>query len=114
MLTRTGEYSRILALCAVEDLVTCSLPDNLKLLINFHFHRDLIPIISALEYNSWFVKFRASHTKLNHEVTERILHLISKSFTLEELYLDNTGAKTYVESLYVHIEFFLAAKLIRC
>ncbi|KAL7637106.1 UNVERIFIED_CONTAM: hypothetical protein RMT77_012864 [Armadillidium vulgare] len=55
--------------------------------------KDLIPIISALEYNTWFCKFRASHSKLSHEAIERILHVISKSLSIEELYLDNIGAK---------------------
>ena len=55
--------------------------------------RDLIPIISALEYNTWFRKLRASHSKLSHEAIERILHVVSKSLSLEEIYLDNIGAK---------------------
>ncbi|XP_076044423.1 F-actin-uncapping protein LRRC16A-like isoform X14 [Oratosquilla oratoria] len=55
--------------------------------------KDLIPIISALEYNTWFRKLRASHSKLSHEAIERILHVVSKSLSLEELYLDNIGAK---------------------
>ncbi|KAK8386977.1 hypothetical protein O3P69_017970 [Scylla paramamosain] len=56
-------------------------------------NRDLIPIISALEYNTWFRKLRASHSKLSHEAIERILHVVSKSLSLEEIYLDNIGAK---------------------
>ncbi|XP_071542687.1 F-actin-uncapping protein LRRC16A isoform X1 [Panulirus ornatus] len=56
-------------------------------------NRDLIPIISALEYNTWFRKLRASHSKLSHEAIERILHVVSKSLSLEEVYLDNIGAK---------------------
>ncbi|XP_045104888.1 F-actin-uncapping protein LRRC16A-like isoform X30 [Portunus trituberculatus] len=55
--------------------------------------KDLIPIISALEYNTWFRKLRASHSKLSHEAIERILHVVSKSLSLEEIYLDNIGAK---------------------
>ncbi|XP_071542698.1 F-actin-uncapping protein LRRC16A isoform X11 [Panulirus ornatus] len=55
--------------------------------------KDLIPIISALEYNTWFRKLRASHSKLSHEAIERILHVVSKSLSLEEVYLDNIGAK---------------------
>lgn len=55
--------------------------------------KDLIPIISALEYNAWFRKLRCSHSKLSHEAIERILHILSKSLSIEELYLDNIGAK---------------------
>ncbi|XP_066939550.1 F-actin-uncapping protein LRRC16A isoform X39 [Macrobrachium rosenbergii] len=55
--------------------------------------KDLIPIISALEYNTWFRKLRCSHSKLSHEAIERILHVVSKSLSIEELYLDNIGAK---------------------
>lgn len=55
--------------------------------------KDLVPIISALEYNTWFTKLRASHIKLTHEALDRILHVMKKSLSLEELYLDNLGVK---------------------
>lgn len=58
--------------------------------------RDLIPVISALEYNTWFTKLRTSHIKLTHEAVERLLHIMKKSLSLEELYLDNLGLKWYV------------------
>lgn len=58
----------------------------------FNF-RDLIPIISALEYNTWFTKFKASHVRLSHETIERVLHVMRRSLSLEELYLDNLGLK---------------------
>lgn len=59
-------------------------------------YRDLVPIISALEYNTWFTKLRASHIKLSHEAIDRILHIMKKNLTIEELYLDNLGVKWYV------------------
>lgn len=55
--------------------------------------KDLVPIISALEYNTWFTKLRASHLKLNHEPLERLLHVMRRSLSIQELYLDNLGIK---------------------
>lgn len=55
--------------------------------------RDLVPIISALEYNTWFTKLKASHVKLPHEAIDRILHILKKNLTIEELYLDNLQVK---------------------
>ncbi|XP_066998308.2 F-actin-uncapping protein LRRC16A isoform X2 [Anabrus simplex] len=55
--------------------------------------KDLVPIISALEYNTWFTKLRASNIKLTHEALDRILHVARKTLSLEELYLDNLGVK---------------------
>ncbi|XP_039285032.1 F-actin-uncapping protein LRRC16A isoform X2 [Nilaparvata lugens] len=55
--------------------------------------KDLVPIISALEYNTWFTKLKASQIKLTHEALDRILHIMKKSLSIEELYLDNIGVK---------------------
>jgi hypothetical protein len=55
--------------------------------------RDIVPIISALEFNTWFTKLRASSIKLTHEALDRILHVMKKSLSIEELYLDNLGVK---------------------
>ncbi|XP_012340921.1 F-actin-uncapping protein LRRC16A isoform X5 [Apis florea] len=55
--------------------------------------KDLVPIISALEYNTWFTKLRASHLKLSHESLERLLHVMRRSLSIQELYLDNLGIK---------------------
>lgn len=52
-----------------------------------------MPIISALEYNTWFTKLRANHVRLSHDNIEKILHVLKKSLSLEELYLDNLGLK---------------------
>lgn len=52
-----------------------------------------MPIISALEYNTWFTKLRASHIRLQHEALDRVLHVMRKSLSIEELYLDNLGLK---------------------
>ncbi|PSN31727.1 hypothetical protein C0J52_19831 [Blattella germanica] len=55
--------------------------------------KDIVPIVSALEYNTWFTKLRASNIKLTHEALDRILHVMKKSLSIEELYLDNLGVK---------------------
>ncbi|CAG9816136.1 unnamed protein product [Phaedon cochleariae] len=56
--------------------------------------KDLVPIISALEYNTWFTKLRANQVKLSHDNIDRILHVLRKSLNLEEIYLDNLGLKS--------------------
>ncbi|XP_031782312.1 F-actin-uncapping protein LRRC16A isoform X2 [Nasonia vitripennis] len=55
--------------------------------------KDLVPIISALEYNTWFTKLRISHLKLSHEPLDRLLHVLKRSLSIQEIYLDNIGAK---------------------
>lgn len=55
--------------------------------------KDLVPIISALEYNTWFTKLRVSHLKLSHEPLERLLHVLRRSLSIQEIYLDNLGVK---------------------
>jgi hypothetical protein len=61
---------------------------------NSNDFRDSVPILSALEYNTWFKSLRASNVKLSHEAMDRFLHVVRKSLTIEELHLDNIGAKT--------------------
>lgn len=58
-----------------------------------------MPIISALEYNTWFTKVRAHNICLTREALERILHVVKKSLSIEELYLDSIGIKAYVKDL---------------
>ncbi|GFV89784.1 hypothetical protein TNCV_827761 [Trichonephila clavipes] len=52
-----------------------------------------MPIISALMFNTWFTKFRASGVKLVSEALDVVLLVLRRSVALEELYLDNTGLK---------------------
>lgn len=61
-----------------------------------------MPIISALEYNTWFTSLRVASrvlgpatlpVRLSHEAAERILHIMRKSLSIEELHLDNLGLK---------------------
>ncbi|CAG9763282.1 unnamed protein product [Ceutorhynchus assimilis] len=55
--------------------------------------KDLIPIINALEHNTWFTKLRANQIRLSHDNLDKILHVLRKSLNLEELYLDNLALK---------------------
>ncbi|XP_026273496.1 F-actin-uncapping protein LRRC16A isoform X3 [Frankliniella occidentalis] len=55
--------------------------------------KDLVPIISALEYNTWFTKVRGSNICLTREAIDRILHVVKNSLSIEELYLDSIGLK---------------------
>ncbi|XP_055470467.1 F-actin-uncapping protein LRRC16A isoform X1 [Psammomys obesus] len=57
-------------------------------------HRDLIPIIAALEYNQWFNKLSSKDLKLSADVCEQILRVVSRSNRLEELVLENAGLRT--------------------
>uniref|UniRef100_A0A6I8SNK6 Capping protein regulator and myosin 1 linker 1 n=1 Tax=Xenopus tropicalis TaxID=8364 RepID=A0A6I8SNK6_XENTR len=56
-------------------------------------HRDLIPIVAALEYNQWFTKLSTKDLKLSADVCEQILRVVSKSSRLEELVLENAGLR---------------------
>ncbi|XP_067393669.1 F-actin-uncapping protein LRRC16A isoform X1 [Emydura macquarii macquarii] len=57
-------------------------------------HRDLIPIVAALEYNQWFAKLSSKDLKLSSDVCEQILRVVSRSNRLEELVLENAGLRT--------------------
>ncbi|KAM5294109.1 F-actin-uncapping protein LRRC16A isoform 2-T2 [Glossophaga mutica] len=56
-------------------------------------HRDLIPIIAALEYNQWFTKLSAKDLRLSADVCEHILRVVGRSSRLEELVLENAGLR---------------------
>nr|XP_024425756.2 F-actin-uncapping protein LRRC16A [Desmodus rotundus] len=56
-------------------------------------HRDLIPIIAALEYNQWFTRLSAKDLRLSTDVCEHILRVVSRSSRLEELVLENAGLR---------------------
>ncbi|XP_078097739.1 F-actin-uncapping protein LRRC16A-like isoform X2 [Mustelus asterias] len=57
-------------------------------------HRDLIPIVAALEYNQWFTKLSSKDLKLSTDVCEQILRVVGRSTRLEELMLENGGLRT--------------------
>ena len=57
--------------------------------------RDLICIISALEHNTWFTKLRASSNtnKMAAEVSDRVLSVVGKSMSLQEVHLASVGVR---------------------
>lgn len=57
------------------------------------FDRDLMAIVSALEYNTFFRGLKASHMRLSNETLERILHVLKRSMWLEELHLEALGLR---------------------
>lgn len=62
--------------------------------------KDLVPIISTLEYNDWFTKITCDSFKLGSEVCDAIIRVVKKSSTLEELVLDNVSfGRDYCQKL---------------
>lgn len=55
--------------------------------------RDIMAIISALEYNTFFRGLKATHTRLSNESLDRILHVLRRSMWLEELHLEALGLR---------------------
>ncbi|XP_069469745.1 F-actin-uncapping protein LRRC16A [Ambystoma mexicanum] len=56
-------------------------------------HRDLIPIVAALEYNQWFTKLSSKDLRLSADVCDQILRVVNRSSWLEELLLENAGLR---------------------
>ncbi|XP_054736455.1 F-actin-uncapping protein LRRC16A isoform X3 [Anastrepha obliqua] len=56
--------------------------------------KDLMAIVSALEYNTFFRGLKASHMRLSTETLERILHVLKRSMWLEELHLEALGLRS--------------------
>lgn len=57
--------------------------------------RDLICIISSLEHNTYFRKLKASSnsSKLPTDICDRILQVVTKSTSLQELYVSSIAAR---------------------
>ncbi|XP_039359381.1 capping protein, Arp2/3 and myosin-I linker protein 2 isoform X1 [Mauremys reevesii] len=55
--------------------------------------RDVALSITALSFNLWFTKLYCKDFRLNLEISEQLLYMLSKSVKLEELVLENTGLK---------------------
>ncbi|XP_032591388.1 F-actin-uncapping protein LRRC16A isoform X4 [Drosophila grimshawi] len=55
--------------------------------------KDLMAIVSALEYNTFFRGLKVAHMRLSHETLERILHVLRRSMWLEELHLEALGLR---------------------
>ncbi|GAB1597646.1 uncharacterized protein LOC115210256 [Argonauta hians] len=64
--------------------------------------RDWLPIISALENNSWFTSLNANNVRVTSEVASEIVKVLRKNAVLEELSMSNTGIKSdFVQKLSV-------------
>ncbi|NXJ65264.1 CARL2 protein, partial [Rostratula benghalensis] len=55
--------------------------------------RDVALSVAALSFNLWFTKLSCKDFKLNQEISEQLLYMLSKSVTLEEMVLENSGLK---------------------
>ncbi|XP_076874284.1 LOW QUALITY PROTEIN: capping protein, Arp2/3 and myosin-I linker protein 3-like [Brachyhypopomus gauderio] len=56
--------------------------------------RDLAVIVASMAYNTWFTKLYCKDLRMGSEVTEQVLHTLSKSSSLEEVTLENAGLKS--------------------
>uniref|UniRef100_A0A8C4YUK0 Capping protein regulator and myosin 1 linker 3 n=1 Tax=Gadus morhua TaxID=8049 RepID=A0A8C4YUK0_GADMO len=56
--------------------------------------RDLAVIVASMAYNNWFTKLYVKDLRIGSEVTEQVLHTLSKSSSLEEITLENAGLKS--------------------
>ncbi|NXR71569.1 CARL2 protein, partial [Pycnonotus jocosus] len=55
--------------------------------------RDVALSVAALSFNLWFTKLSCKDFRLNQEISEQLLYMLSKSVALEELVLENSGLK---------------------
>ncbi|KAH9494586.1 F-actin-uncapping protein LRRC16A [Bulinus truncatus] len=55
--------------------------------------KDLVPIIGALEHNTWFKQLNASNVKLSLEACNELIKVMKRNSVLEEINLSNTGIK---------------------
>ncbi|PKU32222.1 leucine-rich repeat-containing protein 16hypothetical protein [Limosa lapponica baueri] len=55
--------------------------------------QDVALSVAALSFNLWFTKLSCKDFRLNQEISEQLLYMLSKSVTLEELVLENSGLK---------------------
>ncbi|KAK7114213.1 F-actin-uncapping protein LRRC16A-like isoform X3 [Littorina saxatilis] len=56
--------------------------------------KDFVPIIGALEHNTWFTTLDVSNVKLLPEACSEILKVMKRNAIIEHLNLANTGMKT--------------------
>ncbi|NWY01721.1 CARL2 protein, partial [Nothoprocta ornata] len=55
--------------------------------------RDVALSVAALSFNLWFTRLYCKDFRLNLEISEQLLYMLSKSVKLEELVLENSGLK---------------------
>ncbi|KAJ8397440.1 hypothetical protein AAFF_G00437160, partial [Aldrovandia affinis] len=56
--------------------------------------RDLAVIVASMAYNTWFTKLYCKDLRIGSEVMDQVLHTLSKSSSLEEVTLENTGLRS--------------------
>jgi leucine-rich repeat-containing protein 16 len=62
--------------------------------------KDLMAIVSAMEYNTFFRGLKVSQTRLSNDTIDRMLHVLKRSMWLEELHLEGLGLKAdFVQKL---------------
>ncbi|XP_025116030.1 F-actin-uncapping protein LRRC16A-like isoform X17 [Pomacea canaliculata] len=62
--------------------------------------KDLIPIIGALEHNTWFTGINVNSIKLTPEMANEIVKVMRRNAFIEELKFSNTGVKVdFVQKL---------------
>ncbi|KAM8799266.1 capping protein, Arp2/3 and myosin-I linker protein 2 [Eudromia elegans] len=55
--------------------------------------RDVALSVAALSFNLWFTRLYCKDFRLNLEISEQLLYMLSKSVKLEELVLENSGLR---------------------
>lgn len=66
--------------------------------------KDLMAIVSALEYNTFFRGLKVMNTRLSSDTLDRILHVLKRSMWLEELHLESLGLKAdFIHKLAVSV-----------
>ncbi|TMS19908.1 Capping protein, Arp2/3 and myosin-I linker protein 3, partial [Larimichthys crocea] len=66
----------------------------LSRIFNNSIFADLAVIVASMAYNTWFTKLYCKDLRIGSEVTEQVLHTVSKSSSLEEITLENAGLKS--------------------
>lgn len=90
--------------------------------------KDLVPLVAALTYNTYFTKLRISNVKIDgggsggvssshsgsEQLLEQIVNLLRRSTTLEEIYFDNIGVRAeFVNRMFAALLTNAAATAIR-
>ncbi|NXA42822.1 CARL2 protein, partial [Eudromia elegans] len=55
--------------------------------------RDVALSVAALSFNLWFTRLYCKDFRLNLEISDQLLYMLSKSVKLEELVLENSGLR---------------------
>lgn len=90
--------------CGAREIGNGNVCDIHECAVGVALRRDLMAIVSALEYNTFFRGLKVTHARLSHETLERILHVVRRSLWLEELHLEALGLRAdFVHKLAVAV-----------